>query len=147
MASKVFELEQVLKYRLEIERLRKHEFASAKRDLEQAHEQLQQQEAYVHDLAREFSQRQRELESIDELRRYVDFLTRKKNDISKQKERVHWLGSVLHERRGVLVDATKDKKVLESLKEKKAQEFRQAMERLEQSFMDEIAIQRNGATD
>ena len=40
MAVKPFELEQVLKYRHEMERMRKHEFAAAKHEVEQANQQL-----------------------------------------------------------------------------------------------------------
>jgi flagellar protein FliJ len=142
VVSKRFEMEQVLKYRLEVERKCKQEFATAKQGFEHAHEQLRQEEAQVQDLSKEFCHRQGELESIEEMRRYADFFTRKREDIKSHKERVDMLGGVMDERREILLDATKDKKVLESLKEKKAQEFRLAMDLKEQAFMDEIAVQK-----
>jgi len=40
------------------------------------------------------------------------------------------------------LDATKDKKVLESLKQKKSDEFRQDMKQKERNFLDEISIQK-----
>ena len=142
MVSKQFELEQVLKYRLEVERLRKQEFATAKQGFEHAHDELKQEEALAEDLSQEFSQRHSELASIDELRMYTDFFARKREEIKNRKEQLDQLSQVMNERRENLLDATKDKKVLETLKEKKAQEFRQAMDLKEQAFMDEIAVQK-----
>lgn len=143
MAVKKFHLEQVLKYRQEMERMCKHEFASAKQNLEHAHDQLMQEEAQVRDLSHEFSHRQGELQSIDELCHYINFFARKREDIRNQKERVDMLGSIMNQRRDVLIDATKDKKVLESLKDRKAEEFKLAMRLKEQDFLDEISIQKN----
>ena len=142
MAGKKFELEQVLNYRCEVEKARKLEFASAKLDLDQAHEVLNQHESDAEILNREFCTRQTELNSIEEMRRYVDFFARKKEDIKSQKERIHQLGTVVSDRRDDLLDATRDKKVLESLKEKKAREYRLEMAQKERAFLDEIAIQK-----
>ena len=147
MASVQFELEQVLKYRLEMERLKKQEFAVAKQGFEHAHEQLNREEALARDLSREFSHRQGDLASIEEMRRYADFFARKRVEIKAKKEKVDQLGRVMNEQREVLLDATKNKKALESLKEKKASEFRLAMDQKEQSFMDEISIQKKNAAN
>jgi len=142
MASRQFELEQVLKYRLEVERLRKQEFAVAKQGFEYAHEQLEREEAHSQDLSREFSHRQGELGCIEELRRYSDFFARKRMEIKSQREQVDHLGHVMNESRATLLNATRDKKVLESLKERKAHEFKLEMDQKEQAFMDEISIQK-----
>ena len=75
---------------------------------------------------------------------YVDFFARKRVDIKNQKERLDQLGNIVNDRRAFLLDATKDKKVLESLKEQKAREFKLMMEQKEQTFMDEISIQKMG---
>ena len=139
--GKRFELEQVLKYRLDVERVRKQEFATAKQGFDHASDQLEQEEILTQNTSREFSQRQCELDSIDEIRMYADFFTRQREEIRKRKKSVDDLGHVLNERRSTLLDATKDKKALESLKEKKALEHKLEMDRKEQDFMDEIAIQ------
>ena len=140
--SKQFELEQVLRYRLDVERLRKQEFATAKQGFEHAHERLRQEESQMRDISQEFFQRQGEFVSIEEIRRYSEFFAHKREEIKTQKKRVDHLGHVLNEHRATLLNATKDKKVLESLKEKKAQEYRLEMDKKEQSFMDEISIQK-----
>lgn len=142
MASKQFELEQVLKYRAEIERTRKQEFVVAKQNLEHACKQLSQEEALLEGISKEFYTRQGELNSIEDIRMYSDFFVRKREEIKGQKEQVDFLGHVVSDRREILLAAAKDKKVLESLKDKKAKEFRVAMDKKEQEFMDEIAIQK-----
>jgi len=146
VASKNFELENVLKYRAEIERMRKQEFAEAKQDFERASDKLCQEEALVEDLSRDFCHRHGELDSIEDLRMFASFFARKREEIKEQKERVDYLGHVLSDCRMTMLDATKDKKVLESLKEKKAKEFRLAMEQKEQEFIDEIAVQKKEKT-
>jgi flagellar FliJ protein len=139
-----FKLEQVLNYRCEMEKMRKQEFASAKRDFEHADDRLSREKERVENLSEEFCHRQGELESIQEIRMYVDFFARKRVDINIQKERLDQLGNIVNDRRAFLLDATKDKKVLESLKEQKAKEFKLMIEQKEQTFMDEISIQKMG---
>lgn len=141
--GKQFELEQVLRYRLDVERIRKQEFATAKQGFEHAHDRLKREEAQARNISQEFYQRQGELDSIEEIRRYSDFFARKRKEIKAQQKQIDYLGHVMNERRATLLDATKDKKVLESLKEKKAQEYRLEMDKKEQAFMDEISIQKN----
>ncbi len=142
MPDNKFELEQVLKYRLEVERLKKQEFAEAKQGLEKAEDRLLQEQERTLDLSRRFDDIHDTIKDIEEMRRYADFFTRKRREIVQQKERIEHLGLILNERREVLLEATKDKKVLESLKERKIQEFRLAMDQKEQLFMDEIAVQK-----
>lgn len=145
MKDNVFKLEQILNYRCEIEKMRMQEFASAKQEFEHADDRLRREKKYVENLTAEFVQRQSELESIQELRMYIDFFTRKRKDIDNQQERLDRLGTIVNDRRGFLLDATRDKKVLESLKEQKTKEFRVMMEQKEQTFLDEISIQKTGA--
>jgi flagellar FliJ protein len=143
-AGKHFKLEQVLNYRCEIEKIRKQEFATAKRAFEHASDRLRQQKEQVENVSREFALCHEALESIEELRMYADFFTRKREDIKCQTLTVNRLDQAMNDQRQHLLDATKDKKVLESLKEKRTAEFRMRMEQKEQSFLDEISVQKKG---
>ena len=145
MADKPFELEQVLKYRTEIERIRVQEFASARHNFDRATDELKLEEEIMQDLSSEFRSRQQELESIEDIRMYAHFFTRKQEDIRVGKSRVDHFGGVMNECRSTLLHASKDKKILESLKQKKATEFRIMMNQKEQSFMDEISVQKKGS--
>ncbi|MDD2365548.1 MAG: flagellar export protein FliJ [Desulfuromonadaceae bacterium] len=142
MAGKNFELEQVLIYRREMEKLRKQELAAAKYVLEKANQELEREKELVGLLGQEFKLCQKNLVCIDDVRMYSDFFSRKRNEIRQQKENIENLDQVMNEKRSGLMEASKDKKVLESLKEKKAAIFRQTMAAKEQSFLDEISIQK-----
>jgi flagellar FliJ protein len=143
-AKKGFELHQVLNYRTDLERLRKQESAAARQDLDQASDKLEQQRSETAALARDFAERNGQLNSVVELQLYSDFFARKREEIKEQQARVTALDRILENRRDDLVQATKDKKVLEALKEKKTVAFRQEMLRKERDFMDESAVQKKG---
>jgi len=142
MAGKIFELEQVLLYRREMEKLRKQELAAAKLVLEQASQELKREEELVEQLTQEFQRCQQGIECIDDMRMYSDFFARKREEVRQQKEQIERLGRIMNEKRSDLMEASKDKKVLESLKEKKTIEFRQEMATKERNFLDEISIQK-----
>ena len=142
MAGKTFELEQVLVYRREMEKVRKQEFAAARHSLEQADLELKREEELVMLLTEEFQHCQQELECIDDMRMYSDFFARKRDEIKRHKERIEQLDEIMNEKRADLMEASKEKKVLESLKEKKAEEFRKEIATKERNFLDEISIQK-----
>lgn len=144
MADMKFELEQVLRYRRDMEKMRKQEFAFAKQELESATDLLEKQKSDISRLTQEFKAKQSELHNIDELNRYVHFFAKKREDILQQKEQIEYLDGVMNDRRAELLDATKDKKVLESLKDKKFSMLRTHQAQKERDFMDEISIQKNG---
>lgn len=142
MASKTFELEQVLIYRREMEKLRKQEFASAKQRLELANHKLESEENGVKLVTKEFRHRQQDVDCIDDIMTYSVFFARKREEIKQQKVRIELLDQVMDEKRSDLMEASKEKKVLESLKEKKAAEFKQQVATKERNFLDEISIQK-----
>ena len=146
MAGKTFELERVLVYRRDMEKLRKQELAVAKQGLDQANQELRREEELVELLSLEFQKCQQEIDCIDDIRMYADFFARKRDEISHHKERVVVLDRVMNEKRDDLMEASKEKKVLESLKVKKAEEFRQEMATKERNFLDEISIQKKVKT-
>jgi flagellar FliJ protein len=142
MAGKVFELEQVLSYRREMEKLQMQELAAARQGFEQANQELRREEELVELLTQEFQRCQKDIGCIDDMRMYADFFARKRDEIRVQKERIEQLDLIVNERRSDLLEASKDKKVLESLKERKTEEFRQDVISKERKFLDEISIQK-----
>ncbi len=142
--AKRFEMQQILNYRAELERLRKQEFATAKHDLDKASEKLEQERQATDELSKEFAERQQQIESVFEMRLYADFFARKRDQLKEQQQRVEMLDRVLEDRRQDLMDATKEKKVMEQLKEKQEREFRKEQAHKESLLLDEIAIQKKG---
>lgn len=72
-------------------------------------------------------------------RAHLDVL---KSDLDEQIEKVIEASKLLEEQRARLVEAVKDKKIMEKHKEKKLEEYNKLMQSLELKFMDEIATQR-----
>ena len=147
MAVMKFELEQVLGYRREMEKIRKQEFATSRENLERANDVLRRGEEQIDGLSEEFRSRQHELGCIDEIRMYLYFFKRKREDINNQKELVINLDMVMNECRAELLEASKDKKMLESLKERKSREFMLDIAQKERKFLDEISVQKKAGPE
>ncbi len=78
-------------------------------------------------------------EKVMRRRAHLDVL---KDDLDEQVEKVIEASKLLEEQRARLVEAVKDKKIMEKHKEKKLDEYNKLMQELELKFMDEIATQR-----
>ena len=76
------------------------------------------------------------------MRMYADFFTRKREEIKQHKDQIEILDKIAGEKRADLMEASKDKKVLESLKEKKAEAHKVEIATKERNFLDEISIQK-----
>ena len=144
MAKRGFRLEQVLDYRKEVERVRTLELVAARQEFEGASERLKQEEQKVGRLNTEFLDRQREGISAMELQIYADFFQRKSNDMKLQRLEADSLGSRMEEKREILIGAAKEKKVLESLKEKKVLAQKREISEKERAFLEELALRNRG---
>lgn len=145
MHSHGFQLQQVLNYRKEIEKVRTLEFATARRELESAEELLDRHEAEADRARVEYNNKQAAGINAGELQMYSDFFQRKTVDIQLQRIEVDTRGREMTERREVLLDAAKDKKALELLKEKQMAAFRREMAEKERAFLEELSVQKRAA--
>ena len=139
-----FRLEQVLKFRKEVEKMHQLELAAAKQQHDSARDRLQSEKGALQTLEQELTQRQ--LEGIDakDLQLYGDFTMRKTQEIQVIRDSLPVLEKVVLERREALLVAAKEKKALEIFKEKKMRDLRREQLNRERAFLDEIAIQSRG---
>ncbi len=72
-------------------------------------------------------------------RSHLDVL---KDNLDEQIEKVIEANRLLEEQRSKLIEAVKDKKIMEKHREKKLDQYNKLMNDLESKFMDEIATQR-----
>lgn len=142
--KKQFEMQQVLNYRTELEKLRKLDFAAAKQDLDAACDLLEQEKKETELIGEEFNGRQQQIDSIFEMQLYADFFARKREEVKEQQRRVEVLDQVLETCREDLLQATKEKKVMEQLKDKQKEAFRREIAHKEGLLLDEIATQKKG---
>ncbi|CAH2029990.1 flagellar export protein FliJ [Trichlorobacter ammonificans] len=143
-SHKRFGLHQVLSYRKELERLRKLEFAAAKRNLDDACDLLEQEQRNAARLADEFAANQEKLTSVVDLQLYANFFARKRQELKVQQARIEELDQMLEVQRQQLQAATTEKKVMEQLKVKQDAAFRKEQAHKEALLLDEIAVQKKG---
>jgi flagellar FliJ protein len=146
MRKKIFGLEQVLNFRKEVEKVRKMEFAAAKRDFETAHDRLRSEEEKIDRMNTEFMDRQLTGIGAVELQMYSDYFMKKRADIKTHRNTVSSLDMNVAEKREILLEAAIDKKVLEELKEKKMRAHMQNLAEKDRAFLDELALRKGGNT-
>jgi len=140
MRKKGFRLNQVLHYRKEMEKVRKQEFVETKQELENASDILKNEEERVERVNSEFMDRQQEGITASVLQIYSSFFMKKSVDIKNQRANVGLLNHELTIKREILLDASKGKKMLETLQKKNSKAIRKEIEEKERGLMEEIAI-------
>ena len=144
MAGPEFRLEQVLKFRKEVEKMHQLELATARQQHETARERLKGEKTQMEELEREFAQRQMKGIEAKDLQLYGDFSRRKSYEIQQLRESLVGLEKAVQEKREALLTAAKEKKALEVFKEKKMRDLRMEQLYKERVFLDEIATQGRG---
>ncbi|MCM0081060.1 flagellar export protein FliJ [Geomonas sp. Red32] len=144
MAGPEFRLEQVLKFRKEVERIQQLELAKARQQHENAREQLSNEKAALETLTEELAQRQASGIDAKDLQLYGAFARRKSREIEEMRRSVSMLEKAVQEKREALLTAAKEKKALEVFKEKKMRDLRMEQLLKERAFLDELAVQGRG---
>lgn len=144
MMKKGFGLERVLNFRKEVEKMHKMEFSVAKQEFDVADSRLKGEEEKMDRLNLEFMEKQMEGINANEMQIYSDFMRKKKVDIAQQRDMVVLLEEDMSRKRATLLEAAKEKKVLESLKVKKVKAIEKEVLDKERAFLDEITLQKKG---
>jgi flagellar FliJ protein len=144
MHNKSFKLDQVLKYRKEMEKVSKLEFAEAKLELDNASSLLKCEEEKADRLNSEFMDRQQKGITGFEFQIYSRFSRKKSEDIKDQRANVGLLNHDVIKKRETLLDASKGKKMLETLEKKSSQARKRAIAVKENHLMEENALRRKG---
>ncbi len=144
MQKRGFKLQQVLNYRLEVEKVRSIELADAKRELERAAEKLKCEEEHAAQVTEEFTCKQLVGIAAGELQMYSHFIHKKSRVIKAQRQDVNTLDLNVTAKRETLLHAAKEKKVLEIFKEKKLEAHRKELSVKERDFIVEISVQKKG---
>jgi flagellar protein FliJ len=136
-----FNLQPLLLHREFLEKVRKKELAEVERSLgkeKQALEACRNREAQI--LCEIESQRLRK-STISELRIYSLSHARLAKEVEKQHKVVRDTEQLSHEKRNDLLEAMKNRKALDRLKENKWREYCRKEARNEQAFISEVAVQ------
>jgi flagellar FliJ protein len=76
---------------------------------------------------------------VSTLAQHASYTDNLLNEINTQRRDIENLARLVEEHREKLLEITKDKKILERLKEKRFEEYRRKLRQVEQKFMDEIS--------
>ena len=141
MARFVFRLGSVLRQRERIEEEKKQLLAAAQRALAQAETERQKLRTKRESLARELIARHRDLdgETLRLTYAHLDFLAR---ELSSADFEVAMRAGAVDEARAALVRATKDRKILDRLRERQREAFQLEQTRIEQRELDDANARR-----
>ena len=136
-----FKLEKVLDLRKRKEQERERELANLK-------ELLMRAEAFLEELKKEavkisgkmsaLQGESKERLDIKELLRYYDYLEGLRKNISLQITQIKKLITDIEKKREELIQASKERKIIEKLKDNQYKKFKKTLDAWEQKFLDEV---------
>lgn len=135
----VFRLEKALEHRAEEEERLKKEFLLKKNRLDNEKEILRRKEKLIEETIHKFNDLRFGILNPISLRNYEIYLKRLKNEKTEQIAVVEHWREITEEAKDVFVEARKEKKVLEKLREKKLEIYKQEEIKKEQKFIDELS--------
>lgn len=133
-----FRMENILSLRQKLEDKKKQEYGDANRKLQienQKKQQLLDESAYV---SKDLCDKMKEQIIPEEIISYNQYLKLLKRKTVEQDQVVRKAASFAEKKREELLDAVKQRKMLESLKEKRWTEYKEEENREEQKIIDEI---------
>ncbi|MEN8189989.1 MAG: flagellar export protein FliJ [Thermodesulfobacteriota bacterium] len=137
---KPFRLDSVLKHRKRLEEQASARYTRAKLDLEEARSRLHKSQQERMGLADQLKKKQ--LEGIDcgELVRYETHILFLKGQIAELENLVNRKQQITESKHRDLINRSKDRKILESLKEKQNSQYRTYLDKKETALLDEIGV-------
>ena len=137
---KPFSLETVLKYRKRLEDIAKNRLHEAQTAMQRVRERLDAEEQRFADLLATVDRRQFEGIDILELIRYEEQIQFSKNRIAAIRKNLEEKTARVVEEREILVRRSKERKVMEKLKTRQNQAWREHLGKKEAAMLDEIAV-------
>jgi len=139
-----FKLQSILEYRVNIEEKILNEFSDLKRDLEEKRAVLKalvtERESLMNDLRNMQSVTMR-VDDIAALVAYVENIRMKEKE---QKNILHQAKEKVEKKRQELMEAVRNRKVMENLRDKHAAEYQKNLNELEQKNSDEMSMLKLG---
>ena len=135
-----FNLEPVLNHRRLVEETLQKDLAILKISLIDENERLITYEESRVQLLEELQQIQKEGTTTSDILLYLPFIEQVSKDIERQKKKVLELEKKVEQNLKDLLEATKNKKALQKLKEKAFKTYNQKLIKNEQEFLNEVAV-------
>ena len=142
-----FRLQPVLKHRKQLEERLMLEFADIKRNLYFEKETVEKLRRERADLISRLKKMGESKLSAADVSIYLSYISYMKDEENHREEIIRQIGKELEEKRIKLVNASRKRKILEIIKEKKLKEYRLSLTKREQKELDEAGIFRTGFRD
>lgn len=137
-----YKLEPLLHYKNFIEETLQKELAAFQKKLSDAEKKLNDYTRAKNRCLNILQQKQLKKITISENLLYFNFIDRLSLELEKQKQRVLEIKKKYNQKREALLEAVKNRKALDILKEKDIQKYRQKLLKDEQQFINEVAVNR-----
>lgn len=138
-----FAFESLLKHRRNLEEMARKQFLEAQAQVDECLAELKsfydQQDRTRHEIQKMTADGGRNTSELQSLDEYIDGLELK---IERQRQEARRLIEISEEKRDLLVEAARDYKVLEKLREKRRQEFLKVKMKLEDKSMQDLVTMR-----
>ncbi len=131
-----YKMEKVLDYRSTVEKHKVEDYAKINQKLDQEKEHLDHLEEH-------FNLKKKEITTdVSSMRMSFLYREKLKTELTHQKKKVDEIIHKANDAREVLIEARKDRKIMEILKEKDKEKFHQEMLTKEQKELDDFTIMR-----
>lgn len=139
-----FDMETVLNYRVQIEEQRQLAFSNAVKSLQAARVVLADLQKERNELIHNFTKIQKKALRSDVIQRHFAFIEYLKGKEEKQMAVIQKMEEDANEKRRLLLDAMKKRKIMDTLREKKFDAYLQDMAAKERKEMDDFTIMKFG---
>jgi len=139
-----FKLQSVLEYRMNIEEKIHNEFSDVNRYLNQQRDLLKAMIVERESLVNDLRHIQKATMRAGDIAALVGYIENLRGQEKEQKNVIHQAKEAVEVKRKELVEAVKNKKVLENLRDKHAEEYRKNINELEQKNSDEMSVLKFG---
>ncbi|MBN2467889.1 MAG: flagellar export protein FliJ [Deltaproteobacteria bacterium] len=135
-----FTLEPVLTHRKYLEENLQKELAASKRLLAEELQKLSSYKSIKNKIVQRLHQKTSQNVSVSELLLHVGFVDKVSKDLKRQEERVVIIENEVNQKRDGLMEAMKNKRMLEQLKGRRTKLYREEVLKGEQKFYNDVGI-------
>ncbi len=140
----IFKLQSVLEYRINMEEKILNEFSEKKRELDMERTRMKFLVKQRATLIAELRTMQDKSLPADDFAIYISYVKQVRENEKKQKIVIHQVKEQLESKRKELVEAVKQRKIMEKLKQQHMEEYNNNLRNLEQKASDEMSVLKFG---
>ncbi len=144
MAGYKYKLQNILNLKENIEKDKKNQFGAAMQRLETEKERLTEFEKELSDYKERFADETSAGIPVNQLKLLMDYVEYYKRSISNQKVKIKMAEDYVEECRLELIEASKDKKMLEKLKSVDFQNYQYGEQKKEDKLVDDLVTFKEG---